>query len=224
MKITGILSNYNLYSARKDKSTENIVGTRVQERTAGEVSGDSNDGDTLKISTAAYELNAASEKMTAVSGKDELEITKGNKPNSYVVHFADSAIVSRAVSRGHINVNGFDIELSDDIKRQLLAVDKQANADREKAYANYVMQHDMAVAKQQAEAISKAFSTMEQFLKIIAEQPAEKHADHSSEGVSWSQFDWKGFDTQMTISFGDTIEIESISEGQKMLSNGALIK
>ena len=38
------------------------------------------------------------EKITATSGKDVLGITKGDKENSYIVHFSDSAMVSRAVA------------------------------------------------------------------------------------------------------------------------------
>ena len=37
------------------------------------------------------------EKITATSGKDVLGITKGDKENSYIVHFSDSAMVSTAV-------------------------------------------------------------------------------------------------------------------------------
>ena len=33
-------------------------------------------------------------KITATSGKDVLGITKGDKENSYIVHFSDSAMVS----------------------------------------------------------------------------------------------------------------------------------
>ena len=63
-------------------------------------------------------------KITATSGKDVLGITKGDKENSYIVHFSDSAMVSRAVARGYITVNGADVELTEDTKRQLLKVDK----------------------------------------------------------------------------------------------------
>ena len=36
-------------------------------------------------------------------------ITKGDKENSYIVHFSDSAMVSRAVARGYVTVNGADV-------------------------------------------------------------------------------------------------------------------
>ena len=46
--------------------------------------------------------------------------------------------------------------MKQDTKRQLLKVDKEASAAREKAYQDYVMQYEMAVAKQQSEAWRKA--------------------------------------------------------------------
>ena len=92
------------------------------------------------------------EKITATSGKDVLGITKGDKENSYIVHFSDSAMVSRAVARGYVTVNGKEVELTEDTKQQLLKTDKEASTAREKAYQDYVMQHEMAVAKQQSEA------------------------------------------------------------------------
>ena len=79
------------------------------------------------------------EKITATSGKDVLGITKGDKENSYIVHFSDSAMVSRAVARGYVTVNGADVELTEDTKRQLLKVDKEASAAREKAYQDYAI-------------------------------------------------------------------------------------
>ena len=73
------------------------------------------------------------EKITATSGKDVLGITKGDKENSYTVHFSDSAMVSRAVARGYVTVNGKEVELTEDTKQQLLKTDKEASAAREKA-------------------------------------------------------------------------------------------
>ena len=49
-------------------------------------------------------------------------------------HFSDSAMVSRAVARGYVTVNGKEVELTEDTKQQLLKTDKEASAAREKAY------------------------------------------------------------------------------------------
>ena len=124
--------------------------------------------DSVEISDTAYERNAAEERMTATSGKDMLGITKGDKDNSFVIHFSDSAMVSRAVSRGYITVNGMELQLSEETKQQLLKVDEQAKAEREKAYKEYVMQHEMAVAKQQSETLKKAFGNMSDAVAIAA--------------------------------------------------------
>lgn len=163
--------------------------------------------------------------ITARSGKDVLGITKGDKENSYIVHFSDSAMVSRAVARGTITVNGVEIKLTEEMKKQLLKVDKEAKADREKAYHDYVMQHDMAVAEQQGEAWRKALGEMPESLKLLLKVYNPENAPESSEkqngqettgeGVSWSQFEWNTYDTQMAVTFedADTVKTGDIFKG-----------
>ena len=48
--------------------------------------------DSFEISSEAYNLQENPTKMSATSGKDSLEITKGNSENSYIAHFKDSAM------------------------------------------------------------------------------------------------------------------------------------
>lgn len=181
--------------------------------------------DSLEISSEAYDLQNNDEKISATSGKDTLGITRGDKENTFVIHFSDSAMVSRAISRGYITVNGVDIELSDEVKKQLTNVNKQAQADREKAYNEYVMQHEMAVAKQQSETWKNAFSNTTDTIDILEKlfdtkemskqyKSALKEYENMQGGVSWSQFEWKTFDTQMKVSIEDTIKIEDISKGE----------
>lgn len=189
------------------------------------------DRDSVEISAKAYQ----EEKMTATSGKDTLGITK-DKDNSYVIHFSDSAMVSRAVSRGYITVNGKNIELSEETKQKLKRTDEQAKTAREKAYNEYVMQHEMAVAKQQSEAWKKALGELPEGLKMLLEVNTEgdrvseqsgkqklqydnalKAYDSVNGGVSWSQFEWKTYDTQMTVAFEDTVKVEDISMGESTL-------
>ncbi len=221
--------------------------------------------DSLEISTEAYELRNNDEKMSATSGKDTLGITKGDKENTFVIHFSDSAMVSRAVSRGYITVNGVDIKLSDEVKKQLTNVNKQAQADREKAYNKYIMQHEMAVAKQQSEALSKAYGDMSEAFEIAAKiskggkvsseeakklmeknpglyamamaasamsrkraeqsgiesndkEESENISNGTAQGVSWSDFEWKSYETQMTVSMEKTPVIEGVAEGEVSLS------
>ena len=190
--------------------------------------------DSLEISSEAYELQNDNEKISATSGKDILEITKGNKENNFVIHFSDSAMVSRAVSRGYITVNAVNIELSDKMKKQLTNVNKQAQADREKAYNKYIMQHELAVVKQQSETLKKAFENMPDIIEILEKilkegkvsnkeakklmEESESISDETVQGISWSDFEWKSFETQMTVSMEKTPVIESITEAEISLS------
>lgn len=126
-----------------------------------------------------------------------------------------------------------ELKLSDETKQQLLKTDKQAQADREKAYNEYIMQHEIAVAKQQSEAWKKAFGSMPTGLmqlleqsKGVNEEAAKRNKQYDNAikaygctngGVSWSQFEWKTYDTQMTVSVEDTVNVEHISEGENAL-------
>ena len=58
--------------------------------------------------------------------------------------------------------------MKQDTKRQLLKVDKEASAAREKAYQDYVMQYEMAVAKQQSEAWRKALDGVPDSLRTVS--------------------------------------------------------
>ena len=156
--------------------------------------------------------------------------------NSYIVHFSDSAMVSRAVARGYVTVNGKEVELTEDTKQQLLKTDKEASTAREKAYQDYVMQHEMAVAKQQSEAWRKALDGVPDSLRMLLEinntenvpeysekqkkqyNDAIKAYDHTGNGVSWSQFEWKTYDTQMTVTFEDSVKVEGISKGMNLIN------
>lgn len=131
------------------------------------------------------------EKITATSGKDVLGITKG---------------------------------------------DKEASAAREKAYQDYVMQYEMAVAKQQSEAWRKALDGVPDSLIMLLEinntenvpeysekqkkqyNDAIKAYDYTGNCVSWSQFEWKTYDTQMTVTFEDSVKVESISKGMNVIN------
>ena len=126
--------------------------------------------------------------------------------------------------------------MKQDTKRQLLKVDKEASAAREKAYQDYVMQYEMAVAKQQSEAWRKALDGVPDSLRMLLEinntenvpeysekqkkqyNDAIKAYDHTGNGVSWSQFEWKTYDTQMTVTFEDSVKVESISKGMNVIN------
>lgn len=189
--------------------------------------------DSFEISSEAYKLQN-DEKISATSGKDILNITKGNKENNFVIHFSDSAMVKRAVSRGYITINDVNIELLDKIKEQLTNINKKAHYDREKAYNKYIMQHELAVAKQQSETLKNVFEDMPDIIEILEKiskeskissketkklmEELENVLNKTIQGVSWSDFEWKSFETQMTVSMEKTPVIESVTEAELSLS------
>lgn len=217
--------------------------------------------DTVEISDEAYAAQQ-NNNISATSGKDILGASKGDKENTFIVHFADSAMVNSAVSRGYITVNGINIELSAEIKKKLLETDKKAEADRMSAFNNYIMQHELAVAQQQSEAWKKAakdasdafeiaakissgrsITTVEaqklmkydpqlyamamstlamkknhQKQEFIIDNYNDQTPDRNVEGVDWSQFEWKTYDSRITVSIGEDCNIEDVFEGEIVLN------
>lgn len=163
MNIGAVLIN-RIYGKSNDKaSTQKICDNYIS---AYEKS--SRGRDTVEISSEAYGLQAEELEMSATSGKDTLGITKGDKENTFVIHFYDSALISRAVKRGYITVNGRDILLSDEIKEKLLEVNDQAQIDRERAYTEYIMQYNGMVSEQQSRALKNEAKRMAQALAIAS--------------------------------------------------------
>lgn len=211
--------------------------------------------DVLEISDAAYRMQRENN-LRATSGNDVLGITMGEKDNTVLVHFSDSAMVNRAVSRGYISINERRIELSAEEKDELLRIDKQAEAHRIEAYTNYVIQHELAVAKQQSEAWEKALGDNKDLMDIIIKisngeklspqeegyilekapniymmassqgngrqdgngVPDRNIRTGSADGVSWSDFEWKTYETQMNITMDGGLKIMDITEGEVVVN------
>lgn len=157
MKIYGITNN--IYCKRNSETPVSKASNAPHEASKT---------DRVEISPKAYELHTEDENLTASSGKDTLGITKGSEDGSFVIHFSDSAIVSRAVSRGYVTVNGTRVELTGDIKKELTRIDRQAQADRERAFNEYIVQHELAVSQQQSESYQKAADDMSQAFETAA--------------------------------------------------------
>lgn len=259
MNISSVIQNYEYQNNTSMKTSAETKYVEKYKNSAKKK-------DSIEISSEAYEKQKDTENMSATSGKDTLGITKGSNDNTYVIHFSDSAMVSRAISRGYITVNGVTIELSDEAKKQLAETDKQAEADRMKAYNQYVMQHEMAVAEQQSETWKKAAEDASKAFQIAAklsgggkitsseaqalmkfnpqlyamamstaamsEQNAKQESIHMNKkssdqknetavpGVEWSGFEWKTYESQMTVSLEGGADIQAVSEGEIVLNEG----
>ena len=150
--------------------------------------------DSIEISTEAYELQTQESEepveLSATSGKDTLQITKGSTDNTFVIHFTDSAQVSRTIARGYIVVNGTKILLSDEVKDRMERTDAQAQKDRENAFAMHFFEQNMAVAKQQSEATKEMATDVAKIFEIasrisrggkVPPQDEKKLMEYSSE-------------------------------------------
>ena len=179
--------------------------------------------DILQISKEGYAMQKQ-QKLSASSGKDELGISLGDKEGEYIIHFSDSAMVNRTVSRGHLTVNGKKLELSDNQKEALSMADKEAEKKRIAAYQQYVMEHEAAVARQQAEALSHAFdSTNDPLMKLLdSSDDAEKKRTKEDMlyGVEWSDFKWETFETQMKVMPGEENVIGTVSVESRLIQGG----
>ncbi len=177
--------------------------------------------DSVEISADAYNKLKASE-MSASSGRDSLSISKGNKEGEFSVGLSDSAAVNRAVRRGYIEVNGERLKLDDATKREMLSVNKRAQADRAKAFNQYVTKHENAVAEQQAEALRQALGgDAFDMLDFILGGKTSLSNGKKNEGVSWNNFEWKSYETQLNVSFkGGAASITGVNEKEVILNKG----
>lgn len=252
--------NINSVICNRYKSTSKETGGKALDPFKATNQSVSSKKDLLEISSEAYGIQN-DKTISAVSGKDILGVTLGDKENVFIIHFSDSAMVDRTVSRGYITVNGEDVELSDEVKKQMIDVDKQAQADRENSYNGYVIRHELAVAKQQSETWKNVYKDLfeaveiaakisngeqvssQELKKLIQTDPklyamakaaaamserkarqnkkesssadAEEHlSEEKAEGVSWSDFNWNSYETQVRILMGEKPEVISVSEGE----------
>ncbi len=156
-------NNYSAYYRTQRYGYANSVAVGESDMNPGvasEVSaGDTSDtagSDTVSITHDAYARQKSGSKDVAMSGRDYLGISRG-KDGTFIIHFTDSASVSRTVQRGYITINGVRLDLSDKVKKSLTDTDKSAGKNRVNAFMQQIMQHNMEVAQQQSDTMSKAF-------------------------------------------------------------------
>ena len=106
--------------------------------------------DAIKISTESYAIPS---QIKAVSGKDTVDVTKVD--NKFIMHFDNSAILNRIVQRGHLEVDGNTLTLSEETKQRLLSTNKKVEEANERNFMQALMKYEASVAKQQADAFKQ---------------------------------------------------------------------
>ena len=110
--------------------------------------------DTVKISAEGQAL-ADNE-----AGQISFSWSRLGETNNFRLTFDNSAMLHRAVKQGYIEVEGSKISLSDEVKKQLLATDKQLQANREHIARQNFLLHEAANARQTSDAMKEANDKM----------------------------------------------------------------
>ena len=69
-------------------------------------------------------------------------------------------MLNRAVKQGYIEVDGRQVELSDDVKKQLLATNKQIENSKKAIFMHNMLLHEAANARQASDAMKEANDKM----------------------------------------------------------------
>ncbi|MBO6177676.1 MAG: hypothetical protein J6O04_00680 [Selenomonadaceae bacterium] len=129
-------------------------------RTQGILSKDAKDS--VSISKEGMELQK-SEKQPNI----EFSLTKMGE-NRFRIGFSNSAMLHRAVKQGFLDVEGKRVELSDDVKNQLLASDKEITSRRKIIAMKNTMAEMAAQNRQTSDAMAKANAKMSRTMKTAS--------------------------------------------------------
>ena len=117
--------------------------------------------DEVEISAAGYSLQVQ-ERAADRQAKKPQEFTYSRIGDSqrYQLHFTDTAMISRVVKQGYVELEGQRVALSDEVKKQLLAAGKQMQAVRQQISQHNFLLHETANARQTSDAMKEANDKM----------------------------------------------------------------
>ena len=118
--------------------------------------------DSVSISKEALELQNKEKKPNI-----EFSLTKIGE-NKFSVGFSNSAMLHRAVKQGFIEIEGKQVELSDDVKKELLASDKEITRRREIIALKNTMMQMAAQNRQTSDAMAKESAKMSRVMKTAS--------------------------------------------------------
>ena len=123
----------------------------------------SNQTDKVEISRAGQEMSQA-EITAAGSGENKESISftvlRHRDSNRLFVSFDNPAMVSRAVKQGYIEIDGKQVELSDDVKKQLIATNKQLQNAKQAVAMHNMLLHEAANSRRSSDAMKEANDKM----------------------------------------------------------------
>lgn len=149
----------SVYVPKSDKSAAAVYAA------ARHAEHEANRADKVEISSAGQELSqAANERSNAFTDENRPNIAFDTKrigdTNKYFVSFDSSAMVHRAVKQGYIEIDGKQVELSDDVKKQLIATNKQIQDAKKAVSMHNMLLREAANARQNSDAMKEANDKM----------------------------------------------------------------
>ena len=137
------------------------VDSRQKELAAGKAEGQ----DSVEISADGYALKAQEqEKEKAVS----FSYTRIGDSNRYRLQFDNTAMISRAVKQGYVEIEGQRVDLSDEVKKQLLAAGKEIDGVRKQISTHNFLLHEAAYAQQSRDAMQEEGEKMSRVMMTVS--------------------------------------------------------
>ena len=120
--------------------------------------------DEVDISATGYELQQADKKKVVAENSEapriDFSVSRQGDSNKFVISFGNAAMVSRAVKQGYIEVEGQRIDLTDEVKKQLLATSKQIQDMKKGVSLHNFLLHEAANVRQNSDAMREANDKM----------------------------------------------------------------
>lgn len=147
-----------VYIPGGDKAAAAVyVAGRNAEKTA-------NRTDKVEISPEGQELDKASMKglsnVEEKAGEIAFHVSRRGDSNRFTISFDNSAMVSRAVKQGYIEIDNKRVELSDDVKKKLIATNLQIQNAKKAVSMHNMLLHEAANARQTSDAMKAANDKM----------------------------------------------------------------
>ena len=128
--------------------------------------------DEVDISATGYELQQANKEKAShektEKSRIDFSVFRQGDSNKFVISFGNAALVSRAVKQGYIEVEGQRIDLSDDVKKQLLATSKQIQDMKKGVSLHNFLLHEAANARQNSDAMKEANDKMSRAMQTAS--------------------------------------------------------
>ena len=117
--------------------------------------------DEVEISAAGYSLQVQEQAADRQAEKpQEFTYSRIGDSQRYQLHFTDTAMISRVVKQGYVELEGQRVALPDEVKKQLLAAGKQMQAVRQQISQHNFLLHETANARQTSDAMKEANDKM----------------------------------------------------------------